>query len=433
MHLETSEGIDRMDWCSSNFWLTSVQCFRETGVWLAFGGKDRLKVFEKEGLSITQGEVLDFSLGNPADDPGHTLCLTLKAKLQDRLMLPSDIGLVNVYINMLGLLILLAITFAMRQYLVFSIVLLFSKYIFFNNYGLSPHPSFNGVAVLALISPIVIIGYYTQTLGKKSVWTFGVLGFFSLAVAKLLRGPIGIMSLVATCCMLMFVLWKERKEIKRVVCILMLGCFAFLAAGSTHWIFMIRDSFSPLKISKFASKELTLEKGHGLSHTLYVGLGAVSNPWGIKWDDENGYEAVKKVRPDIVCLSPQYFKEIRTLYMNILKEYPLEVAKIYWKKFQQILRFAFMPQVVALSLLAFFLLCIFQRNSPSFFLALVSLIFISLFFVQGLLAHPTVYLDPVKLFYLVIVGAGLQGGIEYIYEKVVEWRKHRLYVKMYRD
>ena len=409
---------EQASWDAANAWLASVKCFHETGVWLAFFKEDIFKPFKNKNLTLDDSELLDFPLGSPADDPGHALCLTLKAKLQDRLMLPVDIGLVNVYINTLGLLSLLAIT---------------SKYLFFHDYGLSPHPSFNGVAALALIFPIVIIGYYKRILGKNSIWIFGLLGFFSLTIAKLLRGSIGSMGLVVTLFMLIVVLWKERTEMKKVACVLILGCFALLAAGSTHWIFMIRDNFSPAKISKFVSQELTLEKGHGISHTLYVGLGAVSNPWGIKWDDGSGYEAVKRFNPDIVYASPQYFQAIRTLYMNILKEYPLTVAKIYWQKLLQIFRLPFMAQIVILGILGFFLLWIFQRNSVSFFLTLVSLIFVSLFFLQGLLSHPTGYLAPIKLFYVVILGAGFQGGIEFIYEKVVEWRKRRLYVNVYRD
>ena len=35
---------------------------------------------------------------------------------------------------------------------------------------------------------------------------------------------------------------------------------------------------------------------HGLSHTLYLGLGYVENKWGIRYDDDYGEETARRDR-----------------------------------------------------------------------------------------------------------------------------------------
>ncbi|MFB8787000.1 hypothetical protein, partial [Pasteurella multocida] len=69
---------------------------------------------------------------------------------------------------------------------------------------------------------------------------------------------------------------------------------------------------------------------HGLSHTLYLGLGFVENKWGIRYDDDFGEEIADKA--GIVWCSPEYFRLMGKLYLARWAEDPAEVVRIYLAK-----------------------------------------------------------------------------------------------------
>ncbi|NGX50845.1 MAG: hypothetical protein K1060chlam2_00696, partial [Chlamydiae bacterium] len=344
-------------------WISSAECFRKTGVLLAFFEEDLWESFRGSGVYERKSELIDFSLGMPADDPGHTVLLSLSAKLLDRKMGPLDAGKLNVYINALGLIAILTLIFAMRLYFLAGIVLLFSKLVFFNTFGVDPHAGFIGTSALALVLPLVIVGYHMRSFGNKTAIGFGLSGVLFLALAALIRGAIGMMGLSVTLCVVTLLLWKHRKSLKRAAIPLVLGALALIGAASPQWIYMIRDALSPIEVSKFNEKQLTIDKGHGFSHTLYVSLGFESNPWGIEeWNDSCGQKAVAKVSPEITYLTPQYFKAIREIYMNIVRESPKEVVEIYWKKFKRICHIPIIGDRLMLSLLAFLILLFLRRG-----------------------------------------------------------------------
>ena len=71
---------------------------------------------------------------------------------------------------------------------------------------------------------------------------------------------------------------------------------------------------------------------HGLSHTLYLGLGFVENKWGIRYDDDYGEEIADTADPPVVFCSPEYFRLMWKLYLARWAEDPIEVMRIYAAK-----------------------------------------------------------------------------------------------------
>ena len=103
---------------------------------------------------------------------------------------------------------------------------------------------------------------------------------------------------------------------------------------------MIDESVAVLKAVTLAPGDMVaaerLER-HGLSHTLYLGLGFVENKFGLIYDDDFGYESARRIVPDIVFFSPEYFQLMWKLYLSRIAEDPVEVARIYWQKALQLL------------------------------------------------------------------------------------------------
>ena len=77
---------------------------------------------------------------------------------------------------------------------------------------------------------------------------------------------------------------------------------------------------------------------HAFWHPIYLGLGYLENPYGIKWDDSVALAAVVRERPGTVYLSHEYEQTLKGLYLDILREDPGFVAKTYAVKFREVLR-----------------------------------------------------------------------------------------------
>jgi hypothetical protein len=87
---------------------------------------------------------------------------------------------------------------------------------------------------------------------------------------------------------------------------------------------------------------------HGLSHALYLGLGAEPNSFGIEWSDPVADKAVRARDPTIKYVSPQYYEMLGKLYMEIVWQHPLEVARIYAAKARKVLA----PRLIILLVVA---------------------------------------------------------------------------------
>src|SRR5690606_10265027 len=77
---------------------------------------------------------------------------------------------------------------------------------------------------------------------------------------------------------------------------------------------------------------------HGTAHSLYIGLGAVENSFGIKWRDEYGLQAAQKVKSDVRYLSDEYYSILKNLYIQAVISDPLEAIRIYTVKLHRALQ-----------------------------------------------------------------------------------------------
>ncbi len=155
---------------------------------------------------------------------------------------------------------------------------------------------------------------------------------------------------------------------------------------------------------------------HGLSHTLYLGLGFVENKWGIRYDDDYGEEIANKADPPIVFGSPDYFRLMSKLYLARWAEDPLEVSRIYAEKAWRLLAvptlypgppFGIVLLIGLLHLAAATALGAWWRIGflQGFIVEGVAVAFLGLFLAQAMVALPSqTYALPANAFVLVLLG-----------------------------
>lgn len=67
-------------------------------------------------------------------------------------------------------------------------------------------------------------------------------------------------------------------------------------------------------------------------HGIWCGLGVYDNPYGFVWDDSCADNYVKSVNPDAVYCTDPYYDILRDRVIEVIKEDPIWVAKVYIRK-----------------------------------------------------------------------------------------------------
>ena len=284
--------------------------------------------------------------------------------------------------------------------------------------GTSPHWAFIGMVSLAGILPLAI------ATRRNAAWIGG--GIIALALATLVRESIGLMGFALTLGAVAAAALRAPRTLRalpRLALILVLASVALLAP---KWATMARDAALPMAPAERLQT-------HGLSHTLYLGLGFVENKWGIRYDDDYGEDLANKA--GIVFCSPEYFRMMWKLYLARIAEDPLEVARIYWEKAVRLLSvptlqpgppFGLVLAIGLAHLLAAAWFGAWRRVGlpEGLEIEAVSLAFLGLFLAQAILALPSqMYAVPVNAFILVLFGAIVEFAARALWTAVpIRWR-----------
>jgi hypothetical protein len=376
------------DWKATNVWLAAADCALERGVWLAV---------------CEQGQLVPMSERAIADDPGHALLLGLWSMATRRHADLIDVARLNTLTDAIGLVTLAGLLFALRAYIA-SIVLLWKGPIEYLGWmGTSPHWAYVGLVSLAAVLPMALAAGEMGLLSRRAANLWIAAGIVFLSVATLMRESIGMMGLMVTAAVVIVLLVRRFRPAP----VLLVGMLAVLAFTTPRWVVMARDAaFEMQKAERLAT--------HGLSHTLYLGLGFVENKWGIRYDDDYGEEIADKA--GIVWCSPEYFRLMWQLYLGRWAEDPVEVTRIYIEKAWMLLGtptlypgppFGIVLAIALVHLLAATALGAWQRLDFRQGLVIegVAVAFAGLFLAQAMAALPShSYAMPVNAFVLVLFG-----------------------------
>lgn len=395
---ERYREIQKGNWGATNVWLESTECARATGAWLAI---------------CDNGKLMPISEYAIADDPGHALFLDILAIASQRKVSLADVAYLNIGLNSLGLILLASFLFAIGAYVTSIVLLALGPVVFLAWIGTSPHWGFIGVASMAAVLPLALVAREKGFLpGRTGRFYLGV-GLAGLSIAALVREPIGMMALLITLAAIVVLVlrrpWRRDVQLR----LLIVGVLVIAASAAPRWVVLARDAAFVLEPAQHVQT-------HGISHTLYTGLGVVENKFGIRYDDTYGANAAKAVDPDVVFCSPEYFRIMWRLFADRLVEDPVEVARIFLEKAKLILTDRILDSapplwivlVIALAHVTLAtLLGIWRRIDfgQGLIVEGLSLAFIGLFVLQGIVAHPTrMYAVPAGAFLLVLFGVMLE-------------------------
>jgi hypothetical protein len=224
-----------------------------------------------------------------------------------------------------------------------------------------------------------------------------------------MRESIGLMGLAATLAAVVGLGAARRPIVPLSVGL----ALAILALGAPRAIVLARDWAFPIQPAQRIAT-------HGLSHTLYLGLGTVENKWGIRYDDAYGEAIAARSDPPIVFGSPAYFRLMAQLYAARWLEDPLEVLRIYLEKAWRLSSAHTMSGVPAFGmvlLLGLIHLVAATRTGAwarlgfpqGLVIETVALVFLLLFLAQAMAALPDqTYAMPANGFIVLLLGLGLE-------------------------
>lgn len=294
------------DWQATNVWLDSTDCTLRRGAWLAVCEGDRLVPISERAI---------------ADDPGHALLLEAWSALTGRRATLVDVARLNTLADAVGLLALAALVFAVRASGTALLFLWLAPEHYLVWMGVSPHWSFIGLVSLAAVLPLAVAARGAGLLSPRAAAGWIAAGVLALALATLLREAIGLMGLLVTGATAAVLLGPRATRGLAVIALLL----ALLGLMTPRAVVAARDAWLPMQPAERVAT-------HGLSHTLYLGLGVVENKWDIRYDDDYGAEVAAGRDPTIVFGSPAYFRLMGQLWRERWLEDPLEVLRIYVRK-----------------------------------------------------------------------------------------------------
>jgi hypothetical protein len=146
---------------------------------------------------------------------------------------------------------------------------------------------------------------------------------------------------------LIFVYWYLKKDIKLPLMVFFSTIFAFiyitrptvlLLVFLFYFLFALKNNF------KYALVGFTLFVGLinvtpkldiGPWHTMYIGIGAYENPYGVELSDDDGYKYYKKQTGKLVSsgnimqeeVKKDYYKILKAQYLSIVEENPVMIIK----------------------------------------------------------------------------------------------------------
>ena len=314
-------------------WIDQATCFKKTGVIFALCDQER-------GLVPAEDATV-------ADDRGHGLLLSLLHGWFDVPASKPALVFVNAIFSALAF-GLLTWQFVRLGRIVAAIVFLglsvrLFSFSFFNS---DVFGTFFGLFSLSLLLPLQALRMLAQQRQRLSDWVWLVGSGAALALVILIREPIGLIGCVLTLVALALGLWRRMRNLRIA--------HVAVAAGSVAAIVLAVNTAGLLTAYRIHYQGVAGGKGvmsHGLAHNLYIGLGSDPNPFGIQWSDASGRNAVYAVDPTIVYGSDKYFETLMALYIDVLRQHPLAVARIYASRIGDVLGPKILP-VICLTLAA---------------------------------------------------------------------------------
>ncbi len=187
------------------------------------------------------------------------------------------------------------------------------------------------IYILSALAPLLVIPliYYLRTKRIKLVYHIIFYLFLGLLISlsNFIRSNSGTAVIIFIITFLIFDYFHEKKKILLYIVVL----FAGIVIGSTgiKTILNERDSF----LSRSQTGQTHLIEGHVFWHSVYLGLGYLTNNYGICYRDEFAYEKAKSINPGIILHSNEYENLMKKEVFDLVKTDPWFIIKTMASKF----------------------------------------------------------------------------------------------------
>ena len=178
------------------------------------------------------GKLVPISEVARADDPGHALLLGLWAKVSTRKLVLLDVVHLNIALNTFGLVFLASFLFAIRAYVTTIVLLALGPVIYLGFTGASPHWGCIGVASMAAVLPMSMVAREKEWLSAMGGHAYFAAGLVSLAIAALVREPIGIMALLIRRGTVATLAWRRRRAGQRLAGLAAMALLVVMASAA---------------------------------------------------------------------------------------------------------------------------------------------------------------------------------------------------------
>jgi hypothetical protein len=421
--MRNTAAVNEWGWSSSKYWAICAETFRSEGAWLA---------------SRSGGKLIPAADVSRADDIGHNLLSGITSAVLGRSIVPPDVARLNVALCLLGFLVVLYMLMAARFWVAVLLLVLASKWLLptqFASNATSPHASHSGVALLALVLPVVLalriwtvmpVSLCDAIASPRCLlvrWRWIIWGLSSASLAVLVRSPFSFMLVFAVVGSGLVALWlrtgvRPRSFRASVVPILVLVISMLVVLLIPWTVLRLRDAMWKMEPS------VCIET-HGTSHNLIIGLGAVENKLGVTWIDSCGEALAKEVDPQAVYLTPRYYSALWKRYFQFWREQPGEVVRIYVEKSRVMLAsvaYGWMPLwvvvfvTVSCAIVSMSRRCVsLAWGCPHSLVIFSASSMLGLFLLQGVCAHPSrQYWLPVESLFAVIVAVSVDLIVRWI-------------------
>lgn len=289
-------------------WLDSVNFYLKTGKILMYPPHQRLE---------------DIAL---AEDQGYPFILSLVGKLLG--IREMNFG---TFIRFNYLLVVILGTFtSLLIFLSFnSLFLALSFYFFYLKAGLYnggiDHQWMLGVYIPFYLSFLIL------SLSKRKSFKpiYFSIYFLTAGIANTVREGDGIIGILLFFSLLTIILLQNgvKKHLHNLGKKAFYSLF-FIFIYITPWLILnsVRTYRDKVYFNGTSSDQIT---HHGLWHNAFMGLGFVPNKYGIRWDDANNLQFVRKVNPKANYTTNEYYDILRRLYFK----YSLESPKLWFINF----------------------------------------------------------------------------------------------------
>jgi hypothetical protein len=305
--------VNRPTYHRAEWWVLSARCTQLTGAWLA--------------VCTPDGKLLPIEDISPFDDRGHTVLANAIAAFKRSPFVRGDLVTINLALNAFG-----CFLFAFYLWMA-GLRWGAAAAVWTSLYGI-PGPTlsadvtgaFIGCFALSLVAGTFF--FVRVAPGRRTLYlALAVIAGVSLSASLMIRQALGLVGVaVLWTALVVQLLRPERSRRWKIAAFLYVLVVSVIALKATSVALWTRGQLWPVPAGRF-------HESHGIAHPLYQGLGTEPNPWGIVYaDDAVGYRHVAQRDPNAGFGTPEYLKGARSLYLDILRQEPLAVLRIYLHK-----------------------------------------------------------------------------------------------------